>query len=543
MDEPTVPPSTNQLGSPYIPIDKAHQEIRLLELVPGTFDEDLVINVRVKRLARKRPLYNALSYAWGKEPCTRPALVNGRHVPIGRNLDCALRHLRTIMADRVRIGGYSNLLWIDALCINQDDVLERNQQVQMMDKIYSSADDVIVWLGPERPDSHFILDRIWTSNFPATEAEALPVLKALKRLCRRPWFGRLWIAQELALSYNPALLIGHLSLRWHQLCAFVTKMVALSEEVTVEYSDRWSFRACQYFDQAAMRLLRLEAIKTNPRGLLLDQLMETAQLLALDPRDRVFGLLSICRFSSRRNIIVSDYSKTVHEVYSRATVVMLQEREFPYAELQLRPPPDGTSKGTTVLQMEGVPTWVLDLTLGTRITSYYDYLKCKPRIPIPVGVSVADLLRKIKDLPIPLKIDSELAQLSTLGAYLGTIAETSKHLLDSRDDPTAVPPAPAIIYDTYQTMIKPRHIAAKTFMRALIPQHEISGADSVLFEQFLQERIEGNDPRAIFGGIYAEILGRLHIAVNKVLFVTAEKQVGLAHHPDFDSGIRPETSW
>ncbi|KAF2624859.1 heterokaryon incompatibility, partial [Macroventuria anomochaeta] len=97
--------------------------------------------------------YAALSYVWGKELCTHQALLNSRHVTIGSNLDRALRHLREIAGERV--SQERLLLWVDALCIRRNDVAERNQQVQLMDidalqNIYSSAGDVIVWLGPER---------------------------------------------------------------------------------------------------------------------------------------------------------------------------------------------------------------------------------------------------------------------------------------------------------------------------------------------------------------------------------------------------------
>lgn len=157
MDRSIVPQTTGEPGLPYLPIDQAHQEIRLLEIRPGAFDDDLVMTVRVKRLGRKHPTYGALSYVWGKETCPRPALLNGRPISIGRNLDCALRHVRDIVTNPAISRGLTILLWIDALCINRDDVGERNQQVQLMDKIYSLASNVLVWLGPERDDTQFVL--------------------------------------------------------------------------------------------------------------------------------------------------------------------------------------------------------------------------------------------------------------------------------------------------------------------------------------------------------------------------------------------------
>ncbi|KAJ4376603.1 hypothetical protein N0V86_006717 [Didymella sp. IMI 355093] len=120
-------------GTPYVPLDPDLQEIRLLQIAPGNYDDDLVISLRVKRLIKRRPKFNALSYVWGKEKCPRKVVLDGHSVTVGQNLDGALRQLRRSM------GGH--LLWIDALCINQDDVVERSQQVQMMGEVFSSAKD------------------------------------------------------------------------------------------------------------------------------------------------------------------------------------------------------------------------------------------------------------------------------------------------------------------------------------------------------------------------------------------------------------------
>lgn len=100
--------------SPYSSLDPELQEIRVLEITPGNHDDDLVITLRIKSLNRKRPKFNALSYVWGKGKCSRKVMLNGRPIIIGQNLDGALRQLRRSMS--------GHLIWIDALCINQEDV-------------------------------------------------------------------------------------------------------------------------------------------------------------------------------------------------------------------------------------------------------------------------------------------------------------------------------------------------------------------------------------------------------------------------------------
>lgn len=91
---------------------------------------------------KDRPQFDALSYAWGRgTPGSRRAiLLNETHsLQMTDNLFAALRRLRRRFASRQ--------LWIDAICINQDDLEERNHQVSMMDQVYLSAQHVCIWLG------------------------------------------------------------------------------------------------------------------------------------------------------------------------------------------------------------------------------------------------------------------------------------------------------------------------------------------------------------------------------------------------------------
>lgn len=79
--------------------------------------------------------------------------MDDKSVDIGVNLDCALRHIRIHAPKGLWI-------WIDALCINQDDITERNHQVALMAGIYSPAGQVVIWLGPKCPKDDYFLARI-----------------------------------------------------------------------------------------------------------------------------------------------------------------------------------------------------------------------------------------------------------------------------------------------------------------------------------------------------------------------------------------------
>ncbi|KAH7343101.1 heterokaryon incompatibility, partial [Pyrenochaeta sp. MPI-SDFR-AT-0127] len=84
--------------------------------------------------------YEALSYTWGDPKERLPILVNETEVPVTRNLHAALEHFRSETIDVV--------LWVDALCINQTDDVEKSKQVDLMTKIYAYATSTRVWLGP-----------------------------------------------------------------------------------------------------------------------------------------------------------------------------------------------------------------------------------------------------------------------------------------------------------------------------------------------------------------------------------------------------------
>ncbi|KAG6356286.1 hypothetical protein INS49_015673 [Diaporthe citri] len=94
--------------------------------------------------------YTALSYVWADPPGTTPIIVNGVETQITLNLEAALRHIRQPSCAAV--------LWVDALCINQEDLAEKNHQVEMMREIYSGAELVVAWLGSAREDSDLAME-------------------------------------------------------------------------------------------------------------------------------------------------------------------------------------------------------------------------------------------------------------------------------------------------------------------------------------------------------------------------------------------------
>ena len=107
-----------------------NNEIRLLALLPGRFNDPIRCTLSHVSLDDE-PVYEALSYTWGAATRSHTLICDGKLLPVTSNLFEGLRRLRRIRAVRV--------VWADAVCINQADVGERNQQVLLMSKIYRQA--------------------------------------------------------------------------------------------------------------------------------------------------------------------------------------------------------------------------------------------------------------------------------------------------------------------------------------------------------------------------------------------------------------------
>ncbi|KAF5584290.1 heterokaryon incompatibility 6 OR allele [Fusarium pseudoanthophilum] len=190
------------LAIDYYEIDST--QIRILILQRGVADDEVVCAlVPVNR--RDEAEYHALSYEWGAESKDDPDItVHDRKVQIRRNLFDALRSIRKPMEDQ--------LLWVDAICINQSNVQEKSQQVSMMGETFKRAVGVISWLGPAKDDSDLAMDLL--SNKASLEAK-LPSLdrdsrelKALVSLCHRRYWRRVWIIQELYLAKSYVVWCG-----------------------------------------------------------------------------------------------------------------------------------------------------------------------------------------------------------------------------------------------------------------------------------------------------------------------------------------------
>ncbi|KAK0724642.1 heterokaryon incompatibility, partial [Lasiosphaeris hirsuta] len=160
--------------------------------------------------------FSALSYRWGDETPVFEISLNGCAVLVRENLRDFLLHARK--------AGWTKNLWIDAVCINQNDVEEKNQQIGLMGAVYSLASSVLVWLGnldtaettalEEMRDLGQAVDyskktaELWEKRwFPSDFNGYNPWIDRLSPAGRRgfdqlianPYWTRKWIVQEILL--------------------------------------------------------------------------------------------------------------------------------------------------------------------------------------------------------------------------------------------------------------------------------------------------------------------------------------------------------
>ena len=196
----------------YTPL-QAGRKIRVLELACGVGDE--VVKGELQQVdLNENPVYSALSYVWGSAFDCATIKCNGGDVEVTKNLAEALRHLRYESSPRY--------LWVDALCINQEDVDEKSHQVALMKDIYAYAEDVVVWLGPDEEGiaaelfkeveelmaliessiEHNFEDLNKLQSLPFA-ASSSPIMEKLFLLFKREYFTRTWVIQEVGLTNRP----------------------------------------------------------------------------------------------------------------------------------------------------------------------------------------------------------------------------------------------------------------------------------------------------------------------------------------------------
>jgi hypothetical protein len=300
-------------------------EIRLVFLLPAPADANttpIKLDISIVALS-DRPDYETLSYVWGSEPATASVQLADRAAPLSPTLHDALLRLR--LPDRKRA------LWIDQLCINQQDLNEKMQQVQLMGDIYKSCSRCVVWMGLIRQDLRledadaalqFLrymsdIQRVGRENavLPVAVHENMEGMgKALESFGfgGNQWWHRIWTVQEAILPPTLIMQWGPLTLPWDILNDAVPTWGRVSLHDILP-SKEYHFLGeimihCAWLYNA--RLGKNDVYSMVQKWRFRD---------ATDPRDKIYGVLGVCDTGRLPETERCDYSISPARVFSTLT--------------------------------------------------------------------------------------------------------------------------------------------------------------------------------------------------------------------------------
>ena len=325
----------------YHPL-KELNHIRLLVLDPGAGSDPVRCRLSHVPLA-ENVSYEAISYAWGNAQEKVEISCENRSLPITINLFTALQHLR--FEDKART------LWADAVCINQEDDDEKSKQVALMPQIYSRAEQVLIWLGEETreiKDAFGTIEqalslvesrgiRTW-EVFKLLSDDYWDLLRALARLdwrsvahlSHRPWFQRLWIVQEVALSKRAVVVCGRSLIPWNysfedigSLFSVLDLRSALDQSIQraePHLSINWTSMRTNIGTIQDLRY-RIEGDQA-PRTIL-GLIEETQGFACTEHRDRIFAMIGLA--SDCDGKMEADYTRAPEDTYKAFTLWTFQE--------------------------------------------------------------------------------------------------------------------------------------------------------------------------------------------------------------------------
>ena len=343
MDPPACEAIQTTAADPsiYRPLNPVSRQIRLLKFHPGTEGVDVQCQLEYV-LLEDNPEYTALSYVWGDLTGTRTILLQNVPFPVTKSLHAALRSIRSRTPE-------TSKFWVDALCINQQDLAERSRQVTLMPFIYGQAKHTIVWFGPgselskraiqlmiemkntlKPQDNPWFIEKSKDILYARCGATAHPMTHLLNRLeawealtylLNVPWWTRVWVAQEIKLSKDPILLWGEDDLFWIH-CEEAMGMTNLWLGLVAydrEFKDSHSQSELRKGMQNALAVVELcqsHRPEEPKRGLL--HLMDSfAPNEATDPRDKVYALLGLATDNHSESMI-PNYESPVSVVYAES---------------------------------------------------------------------------------------------------------------------------------------------------------------------------------------------------------------------------------
>ncbi|KAH8656082.1 heterokaryon incompatibility protein-domain-containing protein [Tricladium varicosporioides] len=240
------------------------------------------------------PTFKALSYSWGTSPERVRIEISGRDGEYGGlfitpSLEIALQHLRH--------PSESTRVWIDQICINQDDNQEKGEQVSLMCEIYSNAEEVLVWLGPAANESDALMD-LWQEIGQEISDWGLESYYTKERFS---------LLQEIVAEIDPS---EEKTISFHQICrTSIEKLHVKLRAIAAWYKREWFSRV--WIIQEFCLGARAVFVCGEKRE-------------ATNPRDRIYGMLALANDKDKLKIIPDYENSTVEEIYTSTTRAIIE---------------------------------------------------------------------------------------------------------------------------------------------------------------------------------------------------------------------------
>ena len=327
------------LGNPFIHqwFDSETDVFRLLRLEPGAAGDKIACTLQHFELANP-PSYRALSYTWGGSRHSKTILVNRASFQVSENLYDFLELVRS----RPTLSE-PEFFWIDQICIDLMNGVERSRQVERMAAIYGGADEVVMWLGNIRSEyCTFVFSRMASSRtvqYPPklpgavqqTESEDGPTSSKnrMVKMLRNPegirkvgeqesytayaWsqfmkikhWKRLWPIQEFMLAKKVTMCMGKASLDWDEINLSYVDME--SKHYKLGESAAWG-------QEGFSRFLRLRKLREFGSWQEAIDAVTKPESGCLTLHDRIYALLGVVPEKVR---IAADYTITRQELFDR----------------------------------------------------------------------------------------------------------------------------------------------------------------------------------------------------------------------------------
>ena len=329
----------------HLPLDYVTDEIRLVQLLPAQDRSSRLEGLLAYTPMHDGTTYYSLSYTWGSGEASEEIILNGQIFSIRKNLSNCLRAIRT--------NKHSCVLWIDAICIDQNSLVEKNRQLPRMFEIYETAEVVLSWVGEADDASRTALEflkgddlktpgRVWKvkdiQNFPKN-------LAALYRFLTRPYFRRAWVIQELAASTKPDMKCGEDVVGWSDVDQASFHLIDILQRdrsmaaqmmkadpllAIVSDLDLYFVRRLSYFRHLQVKgednhlfKNQFAQIRDDSPGIL-DAVVLARDFESTSHHDKIFAVWNLAQDTNDMEF-TRDYSKSVSQSYLEFAVAVMKK--------------------------------------------------------------------------------------------------------------------------------------------------------------------------------------------------------------------------